>query len=455
MNKKYYILFASALLALGACSKVEEEPAGNIEDQGKPLRINITGSFEQPEWVHVDNEHAMRNFVLRPNQAGYPKIVLTSLEGKAEGFEAYPSIVHLYNSQGKTMDYRLEVEDDLNPSSDESDKVKGNNKIVGASNEEKGTSRIVKRDGSYRVQVGFETSGKRGFSSGSSKKADVVYPSPYNDSEYYVFVALNPKHRDHPQSNHRIYYPYEHRVVGDNSSTPSMPALKHTIGDYEVARPSNVSKERDNHDGFVIPVFSDFHRRVTKTNDNLLQVETQFHMSGVLVALKLDNRTGRDIIVKRLRTRSNDLSYSGYYELWDFDWCNPKTGPNQRFHPTAGPIFVRYDSPDFTRGRARVYTYDVKDASGARDYSLSARSSSPGRFYLWGAIDEGNPRHGKASRYDGPWHTLMEIEYAYANQPNRVVRSATVDITPTYTTKRRFEYGKAYLVTLPIKEAGS
>lgn len=453
MKTKYYTIAASTLLILGACNKVEQEPIGSLPAPEQSIRVSITGTFEQPEWVHIDNDNAMRNFVLRPNEAGYPKIVLTSLENQESGFEPYPSIVHLYNSLGRTTNYRLEVEDDLDATKGESPKVTGTNKVSGASNAQKGTSRIIKKDGKYHVLVGFETSGKNGFSAGSDKTSpSVVYPSPYTDMNgYYVFVALNPKYRYDYDSQHRIYYPTKHRTTSNGPAAPPAPDLKHTVGDYEVARPTNVGTERSN--GFEIPVFSDYNRKYQRTAPNILQIETEFHMGGVLVALKLDNRTGRNILVKRLRTRSNDLAYSGYFELWDYDWCNPKAAEaKKRHYPTSGPVFVRYDSSNWDSGRNRIHTYNIKDDTGANDYALRANASSDGRFYLWGAFDESHP---KGAKFTGPWQTLVEIEYAYEDQPATIIKSATVDITPVHTAARRFEYGKAYLVTLPIKQKGA
>lgn len=452
MNMKHYIALGLTLpmLALYACKK-EEAPQPQPIDE--PISVSITGTFHQPEWVDLDaeGEDGLRNFVLRPNAQGYPKVVLTDLENSTDpnAFEPYPTSVFLYNgSNGETPNIRLEVEDDMDRNKGHNPDVGGTNKVSGNTPAERGTSRIVKKGDKYHVLVGFETSGTRGRSLGSNAQ----WPATFTEQSYYVAIVLNAANRYDDNSQHRIYVPHRHPTNVDTNATgipfTSMPPVKHTVGDYLLATPMETGKANNGVRGegfFKMPVISHFSKVIQRTSPNKLTFVTDFYMPGVLLALRFDNRTGRDITIKKLRTRSTSIAYSGYYEFWGgrtTAGSNPKT---QRAGKHS-PGFARYDKLEgvWDKIRGRVYEFPILDDQGQNSFPLTAGQSSQGRFYINGGYD---------SKFTDEDVTLVQVEYEYQDTPGVTVYSETVSISPPAATHqgRRFKESHAYLVTVPVR----
>lgn len=429
MNWRYYSLVAGAFLALGSCRQADEPIA---TPTGEALSVNLLGSWEQPEWVDLDAERGeARNLVLRRDGAdAYPKIRFTALDDGSKSFEPFVSCVWLQpqDHQVSDQDRLMTVEDNGDPNIRNTKTQAGQYQDDASKGTTKGISRVIKTyDGRYRFLIGYTDHNNR-------NNADKWRPTQsYRAGQRYRFVAaINP-----PRSStyrHRAYYPAE--TVDHNN----MPPLKLVDGDYLVGETSDSRHTADKY--LSLPLFSTYGVE-TATLDNLSAgVETKFRLAGALVALQLDNRTGEEIIVRKIRTKSNDLVYSGYYEFWHSHELAP-TGANDMFGSAqAGgvPVFARgHNRSDYDRAVDRVYTYPLQTAAGQAGLTMAQGKSLNGRFYLWGGIDLVTSSGFK---------TLVQVEYSYASEPQRTIYAETVDITPR---GKRFANNTAYLVTVPIQ----
>lgn len=421
MNLKYSSLIFAGLSVLTAC-KQNVEPLAQLSPA--PLDINISGSLQQPEWQSLEQTGDARNFVLRPAGVdNYPKIVFSDIEA-GSSFEAFVSCVWLQvqdHNQGE-QDRVMIVEDHGKPNVYNTQTSAG--EYQGA---KKGISRVVKSgDGKYRFLIGYTD----GTNANNTDKQRPI--QQYRTNQQYRFIAaVNPPRK--PGELHRAYYPTT------TASSSNMPPLKLVDGDYVVGMQGS---NRQSTDFFKLPLFSQFGKETATQTALKSGVETSFRMAGALLALKLDNRTGEEIVVKKIRAKSNDLAFTGYYELWNAHSVAPN-GSNDLFNPNAlkgTPVFARANSPsEHTNKAAEVYHFDLQTSAGVSGLNVQANQSLPGRFYLWGAID----LHTTAN-----FQTLLQVEYSYASRPNETYYAETVNVTPQ---NGRFANHTAYLVTVPVQ----
>lgn len=440
MKSRYYTLLALGLMALGACNKEEVRQDGG---EGQSVIVSITGSVKLPEWVDLDHEGeegALRAFTLRPDDQGFPKIRLSGIEDRGLSYEPFPSSVWLYSTTG-AWDGRIDVDDNQENPNRQNTNLSGTNRSNGSSAATRGVSRIIKKGDAYHVLISYEASGKQGQPSYLPEANRQQYPN-YQQGSTRVFVAFGHHYTAQTgHSLHRLYMPRPHQT-GETSTPPTLDPLKHTLGDFVVAESSAV--RRHGQTTFKIPLISNYANLSTVASPTAAGTETQFHMPGALLALKFDNRTGADITIKKVHTRSNNLAYSGYYELWNGH--NAKAGDKYTNNIPSGvastPFFAR-DNVTGDNKRSHVYTADVQDEQGGA-YSLAAGAKSQGRFYLWGAIDQ-----SKSTSVGNT--TLLQVEYSYNDDLNAVYYSEAINIAPK-TAPNKFEEGKAYLITVPVNK---
>ncbi|MDO4692138.1 MAG: hypothetical protein Q4A64_04615 [Porphyromonadaceae bacterium] len=458
-----------ALLFWSACGKVADVSLGSEQQVSAPVQLSISGSVDQPEWVDMEGE-GLRAFTLKPNAQEYPKIHLPEVEQK--GFESFVSCVWLFPKSVKNRDphkqaLRIYVEDnqgDVGRRDSHASPNTSNTSIIKGSSG-KGISRIVKKDGKYRVLVGFHV------------PKEVKQGSLYNSmletfragEEYNIFVALNPLFRKDSETGasiHRIHYPVPHAVdPGGLKEPPPLPPLRvvssqdlYVVG-QSTTDAAHLTKNQDNAvptHAFVLPFFSRFGEKLNleEVNGKLSHgsaLSVRFKMVGVLLALKFENKIGRPIKLKKLYTKSSHLAYSGFYELWPLV-------PNERYpdfqNSTFGntirvPFFMRTVVKGTSDAlRNATYKFDIQDNNGNALPSIAPRAASNGRAYLWGAIDLDKTNTGSKS-------TRCQVVYEYENQPGVQYISKVVDLSQKKSGgKVTFEEGKAYLITVPIEQKG-
>lgn len=449
---------ASILLILVACNKHEE-----IASRPTTLQFSASGSLVQPEWVDLEsNTNDSRAFMLKPNNREYPKIDLPVVQNN--GFEPFVSVVWLFSKNNRnSTGLRIYVEDNNDPNKKDSH-ADDNTSNTSIPNNGKGISRIIMKDGKYRVLIGFNV--PRGHT--TRKKSNSMIGTFLPQEQYNVFVALNPPIRRDSETTsiHRIHFPITHNVEGRDlteEGIPKLPPLKYVqngqsyIVGQSATDMSQIRQPDDtgyNPNTFNMPFFSRFGETLTTENRNGslthgAAITAQFRMAGVLLALKFKNNTGRKIKVKKIKTQSSHLAYSGYYELWHKiagkRYTNEK---NSTFDNVAGvPFFsrsVREDRSDFLRGS--TYEFSLQDVSNKPlAVGIEPRQSANGRVFLWGAID-------MDESHTGPKETRCQVIYEYEDEPGVSYISKMIKLH-----ERRgggtvnFEDGKAYLITVPIE----
>lgn len=429
MSVKYSIAISLALLVLGACGQREEPNFLSTNTQNaERISIELSGVVHMPEWVDLESQgdEKLRAFTLKHNQAGYPKIRLSDIEDNDADFEAFPTSVWLYNAR-TSYDLRIDVEDYGGADS----AIYGPNRSYGGSPERRGVSRIIKKGDKYHVMVKYEASARQGQpATGLGEN----YPTPYALGTR-VFVAFNHHRSDAVrQSIHRLYMPKVHNVLSSVTGAPQLDELRHIPGDFVVAESSNI---KDDSKRFRLPFFSKYADFATLTTGTQAITSTNFYMAGVLLALKFENKTSSPIYIQKIHTKSNNLAYSGYYELWK---SHKDLSNNMPSITRTRPFFARADGvPGSTNRRNAVYTMDIKNELGSV-YSLQSGERTAGRFYLWGGIDESS-RSGNT--------TSIQVEYSLT-PTGPTLKTKLIDISPQ-TSSRKFEEGKAYVITIPIK----
>lgn len=431
-------------MSFGACKQSE---AKHEKEEAQSIRINISGTVELPEWVDLDHEgegtDKTKAFTLRHNEQGYPKIRLSGIEDGNQKFEAFPSSVWLYTPNW-VIPNPISVEDYGGDPDRVTTQLSGTNKSSGSDANARGVSRIIKKGDTYHVLISYEVTGHQGKLFGPT---DDPYPNNYRTlNNLRAFAALGHQYRTsngRPDgSKHRIYMPKPHTT--NTTTVLQLDPLKHIPEDFIVGEASSTRVHGQTF--FKLPFFSNYANLSQVDSPTAAGTATRFHMAGVLLALKFDNRTGREIIIHKIHTRSNNLCYSGYYELWKEH--RHSQAPRYNTLPTGAtlaPFFARSDQHinDEVRHRA-VYPIDIQDENGGT-YRLQAQgeqAKTSGRFYLWGGID--------LSRHAGQT-TLLQVEYSYADTPNERVYAEAIDLAPK-TAPNKFEEGKAYLITVPINK---
>lgn len=439
------------MLATLACKKNDAEQA--LGQEGETFTVELSGSFEQPELVNLEVEqeiepklegNTLRNFVLRAEDIdSYPKIAFTGIEA-GEAFEPFVSAVWLYPQDRNNNDENriMIVEDNLDP------KVRVTKTQAGQYNSgtpTRGISRVIKENNKYRFLIGYNFKQSDTNRNGANRLQPVV---TYRQGVDYRFVAAVNPSLGTPErtSKHRGYYPYYKGEPKDfiaSNATVTMDALKlvPTGEDYLVsAKGNNMALNQRDSGKATLPLFSKFGQETTSLKGNHAGVETSFHMAGALLALKLRNDTGEPIIVKNIRTKSNDIAYYGYYEFW---YSHHLFSNNSAYNtPEPVPFFARGDVTDQRNNALNaIYIYPLQGNTGQALPELANGASTAGRFYLWGGIDRLTTRDFK---------TYIQVEYSYASNPQQTIYAETVEVTPK-NAPRRFENGKAYLITIPVR----
>lgn len=442
---KLSIIIASLFLV--SCNN-DKEPLSNNVDNSKEEFFEIRGDFEAPEMVDLGDNNSTRALVLRPNTNKYPKIVFPELDNGAS-FEPFFSSVWLHNVNNTSINRRIFVEDRGGEHAHEgSTQLGANASATSRANRsgatEKGVSRILKIGDKYKVFIRFSGT------SATGRSADDSWVNTYNTNHRYALqIALNPLTNGGGNNNwpsgsaHRIYVPTLFRSDGNANPTNmevSLPPLKLVSGDYHIGHSSSdvVVADRNNPTGpgnklFRIPLISNYHYTKTADNSNFIKADLTFKMRGVLLSMSLQNKTGKNIIVKKVRTKSNNLAYVGFYDLWHSDNSSNRSDT---------PVFSRAGDHEHLF-QSYTYTFDVQEENSTNPVSISANSESAGRVYLWGGIDKYMPTNGIS--------TKVQFIYAYADAPDQELVSETLELTPK-TAPNKFEEGKVYLINIPISK---
>lgn len=485
MRKRIYSLGLLGGLCLVACRSEEAKPGQDVVQE--PMRLTITGDLEFPEWVDLETpEDKARALTLRPNEREYPKIRLSGIEDSGEEYEPFPS--HVWNfSKGANIDPYREVRTDVEDSGIPMSQMGTPESLLPNRNDiqvrgdgvtvKKGISRIIKTaEGKYRVLISFNTVGNVGTAYQDGKPREGSAPSSSNypidyDKLHSVFVSFNvhrgdvadPIRSENTQSQHRIYMPYVLPIYNerslqdrDKNNHERLQTLEHTVGDYVVSESGgdhrynlDTSKPHSNDiPRFKLPLMSlpPLKQEVRKDLGIHAQVQTSFRFGGVLLGLRLDNRTNREIIVKEIVSREAQLWYRGYYEIFRY---HNKSKTEPPFWRTNNLFEEKTDLPFWTK------VFPVVDTGGAPCH-LHAGTISRGRFYLWGTTS-GNVysrlKRDKPTREveTGNPPQYLQVKYAYADSPDEDHLSRVVNIAPQ-DNKGGFKYGKAYLITVPIRE---
>lgn len=428
INIKSLVFLLLGLVSLGACkdSQAPHFAKPNVVEEEKTV-VALSGTFNMPEWVDLEdeNEDIPKAFTLRPNKNGYPKIRLSGIEDDNKAFESFPSSVWLYKP-GKVLDLRIDVEDHEG----EKPVLTGTNQSFGSTAARRGVSRIIKKGDKYHVLVKYEVSNKQGQATPSPTGDS--YPKPYPTGTR-AFVAFNHHHNPQPGSSiHRLYMPKLHNTT--NGTIPQLDALQHVSGDYVVAE---AGAAREASKRFKLPFMSKYADLSTLVSGTEAFTTTNFYMAGALLALKFKNQTGRNITVNKIHVKSDNLAFSGFYELWSDHPDMPTSGTLPSAQRTR-PFFARSDGKQYSQQRRNAtYQIDIKNDAGG-SYLLSTTATTTGRFYLWGGIDEAT---GSGST------TRVQVEYTARGASTK---SKVIDITPKAGAKK-FEEGKAYIITIPIQ----
>lgn len=455
MKNKYYSLVLLPLFALASCNN-EEMPNNtnnNNTEKTEAFNISVNGDFVQPEWVDLENTSSTRHMYLRAENDGFPKLKFTDLEqDPTNGFEPFVSVLWFYKkepSDGMNLvkGWALKIEDDNDPSHRTTNIGTAKNKASGTN---KGISRIIKEDGNYKMLIGFNVDGNNSMvdNSGENKRFTGYYPVDKFPDDMIGFIALQaPRKYGAGESAHRMYFPKPHKVEGSISAPPlsedELEPLKRITGNYIIAENSN---DYDEHKHTKLPFFSEYADIQYNAKNKSLEMNTHFKLGGALLALKFDNKTGKDIVIDKIATKSNDIAYSGFYELWQ----SQAVGGKLKVEGKKAPFFVRtVPGAEVEKVRNSVYKFKVQEENGD-EYRLSAGAKTEGRFYLWGAID--NLTHEYDQYKPSEYKTLIQVHYHYADDANKTIYFAeTVNVTPKGAVKN-FEEGKAYLITVPVNK---
>lgn len=433
MKRRYYILSLLPALLWTSC-KHSEDVAPKQEQLS--MTVNISGTFEMPEMMELDEDGSMRAFTLRRDEKGYPKIRLTGIEDNGAKYEAFPSTVWLH-SGSRASNFRIDVEDyGQDPDRTVTSLNGATNKSNGPTADNRGVSRIIKKGDRYHVLISYEVTGKQGQPSHSTSGSE-NYPTTYADGTR-AFAVFNHHRNDvSGQSIHRIYMPKVHNVK-DNAPIPQLDDLKEVVGDYIVAEASHT---KDITKAFKLPFMSNFANvSFIQSSRTAAATETKFYMAGALLVLKFRNGAKRPVTIKKIYTKSNNLAYTGFYEIWhSHGEGSTLPGDDKR------PRFVRNESATTksTELRNNIYPIGIKTESGGA-YTLASGQTSTGAFYLWGGIDQSSQAGNR---------TTLQVEYFYGDTEsttNPARRTRTIDIAPK-TAPNKFEEGKAYLITIPIE----
>lgn len=429
MNIKHYTSLLFIALAFSACKQSQEPISEDTTKKENKFTVEINGTFHMPEWVDLESgeEDQAKAFTLRPNAQGYPKIRLSGIEDNNLAFETFPSSVWIYN-QTSGYNFRIDVED----SKQESHTLTGTNKSNGSSAANRGISRIIKKGDKYHAMVKYEVSGKQGQPSSYSGEN---YPSTYPTGTR-AFVAFG--HYFHPQgtSVHRLYMPKIHDVKV-NSAPPQMDPLTHIPqnGDFVVAENSISKSEGKN---FKLPFISKYADLSTIEAPTKAVTNTNFYMAGALLALRFKNNKSSSISIRKIHVKSNNLAFSGFYELWH---NHPDQSNNLPQASRTRPFFARTDGGTETpKRRNTVYAIPIQNSNGG-PHTLNTGSTSSGRFYLWGGIDE------LTANTNGI--TQIQVEYSIGTGTT-TYKTKIINIAPK-TAPNRFEEGKAYIITVPVQ----
>lgn len=414
---------------------------------GTPIEeFTITGSIEHPTMVEVDKNGYTRSLVLRENSSKYPKIVFTDLANGGKEFEQYFSSVWVYD---KSTSMRIFVEDNGVNNAHKGDYPLGNDNASAISTEvsskgaTKGVSRVLKYGDKYKVFIRFSSNNYNN----PNQKYNSWYPT-YNNpaTNYNVQVALNPLTNGAKSwplpSAHRVYAPILFKSDSYGGTDPrvqdvQLPPLKLVKGDYHVGGESNqvvIGNQTKPADDkmFVIPLISDYNNTLNLNGNTKATSEVKFRMRGILLSMNLQNKTGKKIILKKLKTKSNNLAYIGFYEIWHSANANAANVRNQT------PLFIRAVNGGEDPFRNHIYEFNLKNTDDQNYIPINPNADSDGRIYLWGGLD--------SSRDPS---TKVQFVFSYEDAPNVDLLSQPMELTPK-TAPNRFEEGKVYLINVPI-----
>lgn len=426
MQLKHYTSLLFVILTISACKQGNEPLNEDLTKLNDKLTFELNGTFNMPEWVDLesDKQEQAKAFTLRHNDKGYPKIRLSGIEDEGLAFEAFPSSVWLY-TPSNSYNFRIDVEDhgQADPT------ISGTNKSYGTGPNNRGVSRIIKRGDKYHVMVKYEVSARQGQPTTYSGES---YPSVYAPGTR-AFVAFNHHRADtRGASIHRLYMPHVHNVLA-KSPIPPLPPLKHIPGDFIVAESSTT---RDNSKRFKLPFISKYADLSTLETQTKAVTQTNFYMAGALLALKFENKQTRPIHIRKILVKSNNLAFSGFYELWK---RHPDKANNLPSSTHTRPFFARSEGGETSDDRRKaVYEFDIQDEAG-NAYHLAPKAKTSGRFYLWGGIDTKANSAGNI--------TELRVQYSVGST---IETTNVINIAPR-TGSGQFEEGKAYIITIPIQ----
>lgn len=440
-NQTTCLAILATSMALVSCSKESEPKRVSQVGLAKPLEtISIDATFSFPEVIDLDSpEDKARTFSLTGDRV--PKIYFPELEGEnAKEYLGIRSRLWFFTKDNPTAsgnNTTVTLYD--NGNSQET-------AHVASPNDQYGISRIRKGGiTNYRLQIGL------------SSNTFNTLPQLSSGKEYYVVAGIAPHKRTGQSSEHSIFFPgslnFDHNN-GWNGKHNSyytkdleLKAVRDGSSVAEAFAPDNVadlndpSKAADERYAFKLPFMSLYRKLNIDRAKSTASVDLECRMQGVLLCLRPKNLTGRDIIIKKVRFKSNQLAPVGFYELWP--------GTNRNYYTKTSHTFTR-DNKGGRREerRSMVYEYQVKSrGEGTTSYTdhlaLSSGETASSRFYLWGAIDNMSDNWATIAH-----RTRVQVVFAYADAPDEERYSVVVKINPPTT---KFEEHKAYNITFPIE----
>ncbi len=164
-------------------------------------------------------------------------------------------------------------------------------------------------------------------------------------------------------------------------------------------------------------------------------MEGNFRIRGSLIGLRLENKLGKDIIIKRIRV--TDVLNAPLVFRGVFNWKEPIAGRDIPADVKNIPISF---SPDMTEADYGVFPIyeDITSTQEGFELGQGALTEDSPVFYIWGLQDENNV--GNSLKYT--------IDYISNDEPNIERSSSVIAIK---SPEGGFKEGTAYRVTVPVE----
>ncbi len=164
-------------------------------------------------------------------------------------------------------------------------------------------------------------------------------------------------------------------------------------------------------------------------------MEGNFRIRGSLIGLRLDNQTGDNIIIKRIRVQ--DIENSPLIFRGVFNWRSPIVGQNIPADVKRVPLAFSPSVTESDYGTFPIYQ-DINSTAEGFELGQGDLTEDSPVFYIWGIQDPNNI--GKPLKY--------VIDYEYKNVSGIEVYSRTIAI---HAPNGGFKEGTAYRITVPVE----